>query len=311
MLPVGLELAAALWAEQAGPRLARELPGAAGLVAAGLAGEGSECFGFDDPISRDHDWGPALCFWVRRQDLAALRAPLEELLGGLPDPFHGLPLRRPGPEAAGRTGVLEVEGFFRRFTGLERPPETAREWLRVPEHALAACSNGRVFADPCGAFSRHRERLLAHYPEPVRRLKLAASLEAAAQAGQYNLARCLRRGDRVASTLAEAAFLRHAMGACFLLSRRYRPFDKWMHRALRLLDPPGPRIALELDALVREPEDAGRLRRVEAVAGVLAEALAGQGLTTSHDGFLLAHARELRAGLDDPGLLGLDPGTDR
>jgi hypothetical protein len=299
-----------LYLQEVAPRVAARLPQAVDRLAAGLVGEGSECFGFDDELSRDHDWGPAVCLWLRREDHPELAGPLEALLADLPARFEDLPLRRSGPEAAGRTGVLELGAFYRRFTGLERPPASPEEWLGIPEHALAACSNGRVFSDPCGAFTRYREQLLAHYPEPVRRLKLAACLAAAAQAGQYNLPRCLRRRDPVSAALAQAAFMRHAMGAAFLLARRYRPFYKWMHRALADLPEPGPSLAAGLRELAQATEPRARADGVEAIAALLVQALGQAGLTASREPFLLAHSRELRQGLRDPGLLALNPGLE-
>ena len=57
----GLELCREYF-ENYGRAMLEEFPEIKDRIAVGLAGEGSECLGFDDELSRDHDFEPALSF---------------------------------------------------------------------------------------------------------------------------------------------------------------------------------------------------------------------------------------------------------
>ena len=60
----GMEEARAFYEEYGRDMLEKRFPEYERRIAVGLAGHGSECFGFDDEISRDHDWEKGFCLWI-------------------------------------------------------------------------------------------------------------------------------------------------------------------------------------------------------------------------------------------------------
>ena len=295
----GLELSRALFREELRPRLERETPELLPLLAAGLVGEGSECFGYDDERSRDHDWGAGLCLWLPDDAPEAAEKQLEALLGRLPERFRGEPLRLHAP---GRTGVFRVGAFYRGLIGRADAPETADDWLAITEPSLAAATNGAVFYDGAGVFSAVRSGLLAHYPEDVRRFRLAGSAALAGQTGQYNYVRCLLRGDAAAAQVIRGRFLENAAALVFLLNRRYRPFYKWTFRALRALPILGPETADAAEKLASLPDGREAADTIEAISAGIVSELRRQGLSASGSDFLMDHVGALLGGVEDEAL---------
>lgn len=297
----GLELAAYYYEQFGRAALERDVPDLLPRMAVGLAGEGSECFGFDDELSRDHDWGPSFCIWLEESDYLQFGPQVQSIYERLPGEVLGLPARQEGPHSGGRVGCLCTQAWYRRYTGCPDGPQTLAEWRRIPEAFLATAVNGAVFHDPSGQFSSVRSRLKEFYPEDVRIKKVVARAAVMAQAGQYNYPRCLQRGETVAAQLALAEFIRAAMSMVYLLNRQYAPFYKWMHRGLQEL-PKLPRVRTQLQQLADAGNGAEAVSLVEGICLNIAAELRRQGLTERTDDFLMELCPDMMGRIQDPQL---------
>lgn len=231
----GLELSKKYYVEHGKPALEANCPELFARLAIGLVGEGSECFGFDDALSHDHDFEPGFCLWLTREDYETHGFALERLYAKLPKEFEGFSRQPLSPVGGNRHGVLILEEFYQKFLGSPTLPSSLAHWLYLPSASLAAVTNGEVFFDGLGRFSEMRNELLRGYPRDVRLKKLAAHAVMLAQTGLYNYPRCVKRGEEGAAQLCCLEFVKHAISTVYLLNNQYEPFYKWAYRKMREL----------------------------------------------------------------------------
>lgn len=277
-------------------------------IAAGLVGNGSECFGYDDEMSKDHDYGVDFFIWLRPCDaelLPEVRAWKRSLLIVSPPADHLA--RREGAECL---GVMTSDDFYRMLTGFSEPPEELMLWRRVPEENLAMAVNGKVFYDGPGSFSAVRNGFLEFYPEDLRLKKIAARCAAVGQTGQYNYLRMHERGELVTCGIILSRFASEAMGLVYHLNRVYRPYYKWTFRKLKELPVLGGETASALEELysVEGNGDAAAYERaalMEKLCAAFADELRSEGLSGSDDDFLPAQAAEIQSKIVDQRLRAL------
>jgi len=295
--------AARRWYESAGaPMLEREFGDVVLRIAVGRAGHGSECFGYDDAVSRDHDYFTGFQLWITEADEREFGFRLERAYARLKKAFP------PDGEGANtgsselgdaEDGVTVIGDFYRRHLGFPGAPHDWRQWLYTPDHAFAEATNGAVFRDDLGVFSGIRDTILHGMPEDVRRKKIAARAVFMAQSGQYNYMRCLRHGEPGAAALALDEFVRNAAQIVFLLNRRFAPYYKWLFRAMRDLPKLGG-LSDSLTALLTGREsDSVKLERIEAICAEIATELRAQGLSDCEDVYLEPHAFAVQSGIRD------------
>lgn len=263
----GLDLARGYWMSCGAPMMERDFPELLPKVAVGLCGAGSECFGYDDEVSRDHDFEPGFCLFLPGEDVVSRREEflLERAYARLPGEFKGFARSRLSPVGGNRHGPIRASRFWEEHTGTPDGRPTPAEWLLLPDYALAEATNGAIFRDDSGFFTRVREGLVP--PEDVVNKKLAGALFIMGQAGQYNVPRCLAHGERAASRLAAAKFVQAALHAEHLVNGCFLPYYKWAFRSLLRL-PFGREAAMMLECALN-----GDLSAIESVCAGVAHAL--------------------------------------
>lgn len=317
--------------EQYGKPMLAQFPELRGHFAAGLVGEGSECFGYDDSISADHDYFPRFFIWLDEEAYEKYGEALKAAYRKLPQRWSCTDSGADKesnvgtsdadtimtPEAAQRCGVWKTTDFYYRLLGRAVPPENMYEWVSLQETRLATATNGEVFEDCGGGFAAQRAIYLSYFPGDVRKKKLAARLRKMAQMGQYQYARCMQRGEYVAAEMALAEFIQNTGSACFLLAGRYMPYFKWMHRKMKEL-PVLSGVADKLEELVLLPSQRDKwnpakpeqyrfslntadekVALIEEIAGMIAAELRKQGLAQGTDSYLEPYAAEVESRIED------------
>ena len=217
-----------------------KFPAEEGWIAVGIAGEGSDCFGYDDFMSRDHDFGTGVCLWVTDEDMELFGDRLTEEYDRL---AYGSGYSAISARLMERRGVMTIHDYYSNILGVDC--DTAgctishEQWRRLDHACLATAVNGEVFRDDLGIFTAFRELLLSFYPDIIWRERLADELHRFSAALQVNYARCMTRKDTVAAQLCKLEGLKAAMELFFLIKGVYPPYYKWTYRRLSELDTEG------------------------------------------------------------------------
>ena len=279
----GLELGREL-AHQVAQDIELNLPDLAPYMCLALAGTGSECLGFDDAISEDHDFTKRCQLFLPADIYAANKESLQSYFKNY---------------AYGTVQIECISEFYQHYTLYPEGPQCEKEFRRVPQDLLCTATNGEVFLDNFGSFTHIRQRLLAYYPEDIRLRKIAYELNQLAQSGQYNLPRMLQRGDTIAASLALHQFVHHYMLLVHLFNKSYAPFYKWLYRHSCALPVLGNTVKHGIVELLNAPITDTK-SHIDRLCNAIIQELQRNGLSTSPIDFLTYQAKEVIQCIQDP-----------
>lgn len=259
-----MERCKAFYEEYGAPMIRDKFPEYESRIAVGLVGEGSDCFGFDDDVSKDHDYGVGFCMWLLDADFEKIGLLLHKeyerlVLMHEKEFYDRSDLGANIGEKAhmyidSRRGVFTINDFYENLLGVRFSPRidascqnktesdkveceylSVADMMSIDEDKLATAVNGEVFRDDYGVFSDVRSELEGYYPNKVWMLRLSEHLHIFSQNGQYNYARMMARKDYVTAKICVAQAIKSAMAIVYLLNKRYAPYYKWMRKGMNNL----------------------------------------------------------------------------
>lgn len=285
----GLALCREYFEEFGVPMLKEQYSDYYGQMIVGMAGRGSDCFGFDDATSRDHDWGPGFLIWLSDDLYEKIGEQLTKSYDALPKEYKGYQ-RFDTKEGAGRVGVVSYRRFFEEFIGYEGYKEFLLQgelandtMLSIPEYQFAAAANGELYhigqklsknpvQEGGDLFLALRQYLKQGYQGVAVYQKLAQAVAEYSQNAQYNYARMMKRGDKVAASFALMDGMKAALRIGYLLNHRFAPHDKWLFEGAKSFSCV-PELTSYVEHIVTEGGADSSIEQVEDLVESLADYL--------------------------------------
>ena len=215
---------------------------------AGLIDYGSDVLGYDTPISTDHEWGPRLSIFLKKEDMDSYADRINVVLSeNLPYEFEGYPTNFSGKAGEGlqrlekieagtvnhKIRFLTAEGFFKGHLELDihKDIET-KDWLLFPQQKLKTIRSGDIFYDDLKIETIRSK--LHFYPKDVWLYLMACEWSLIAQEEAF-VGRSGDVGDEIGSKLIASRIIEKIMNLCFLMEKEYAPYSKWHGTAFKKL----------------------------------------------------------------------------
>jgi hypothetical protein len=221
--------------------------------ASALIGPGSEVLGYDTEMSTDHDWGPRVFLFLRKQDMSLSDEIYQTLLAKKPDQFYGYPVDM------NQTVITTLSQFIggRLAIDINKGFQLV-DWLTFPSQVLAEIVGGAVFRDDSGELTALRKQF-SYYPHDIWLFQMASIWNRIGQE-EHLVLRSGYVGDELGSNIIGSRIVNDIMNLCFLMERRYAPYPKWFGTAFKELNCANELLPLLIDVLSavawREREEA-------------------------------------------------------
>jgi hypothetical protein len=215
--------------------------------AAATMGTGSEVFGFDTEMSRDHDWGPGIILFLQDDDIQQSVSIKEVFREALPNKFMGHPTRFAASSTESDTLAMSSKGKHHRIgvttlkefiqNHLDFDVDTAltpADWLSFPSQRLRGIVDGALYHDDTGELTALRQKF-RWYPHDVWLYMLAAGWQRVGQE-QPLMSRAGFVGDELGSSVIGSRLIRDIVSLCFMMEKKYAPYPKWFGSAFKKLE---------------------------------------------------------------------------
>jgi hypothetical protein len=266
------ELSKLLFCEQLQPLINQRFPQI--KFGAGSFGMCSENLGFDDEVSRDHEWGPRVTLYLSQDDFEKHANEIEKALkDSLPETFHGFEMmwRQEGVDIHDTSKKalynVYINTLPRRlgFCGGSLPLKDV-DWLNVSEQHLLEFTSGTIHRDDFGELTKARE-MLAFYPDDVLKFLLMCEWNALGS-DWFPIGRIATRGDCLGLKVQTAKVAEHIMRIAFHVSRKYSTYKKWFGTLFSRLP-----IAIDLSPVLENMLNEDDWKKTEGHIGKASEIL--------------------------------------
>lgn len=291
----GISLAKEFYISHVLPMLKNDFPSEENRIAVGIFGKGSECFGFDDEVSKDHDYKAGVSLFITRSDDAIFGYKLTRAYNKLPKEFLGQTVASESLFGVDKFGVNIIEDYFESLLGFSSIPTDWKRWFYTPDYAFSEAVNGDIFKDDLGIVTDFRKRLVTYFPQDVKLKKIAGHLALSSQAGQYNYKRMIKHSEVAASTFALTEFASNILYVIFALEDRFLPYYKWRLRALKQFDKDG--FYEDFTKLLSLGNNENKVELIEKISSKVIKKLTSKGYSTSNSDYLENHAISVQSGI--------------